>query len=107
MDNSMLIGIINNAILLLGLGILYSIISIDESKTKSLHKIIIGILLSGIVIFIMLNPFPIAEGVVLDTRSILISLSAFFFGIIPTIMVVISASILRISAGGDGVLTGV
>ena len=55
----------------------------------------------------MLNPFPIAEGVVLDTRSILISLSALFFGIIPAIMVVITASILRISAGGDGALTGV
>ena len=107
MDNSIIMGIINNAILLLGLGILYSLIPIDESKKTTSYKIMIGALLSAIVIFVMLSPFTIAEGVVLDTRSILISVAAFFFGPIPAIMAMLSASILRISQGGAGATTGV
>jgi len=107
MDNSMVTGIINNAILLLGLGILYSLIPIDDSKTKTSYKIMIGALISLIVVFIMLSPFEIAEGVVLDTRSILISVAAFFFGPIPAIMAIVSASSLRIYQGGAGTLTGV
>ncbi|KFZ26733.1 MAG: Cyclic di-GMP phosphodiesterase response regulator RpfG [Candidatus Izimaplasma bacterium HR2] len=107
MGNEMLMGIINNAILLLGLGILYSIIPIEKSINKTIQSLIIGLFLSMIVIFVMLNPFEVAQGVVLDTRSILISVAAFFFGFIPVLIVVISASILRISDGGSGVVTGV
>ena len=102
MDSIMMMNIITNAILLLGLGILYSFIPIDESKTKLSYKIMIGGVLSLIVIFVMLNQFPIAEGIVLDARSILICVSALFFGPIPTIMAIISAAILRIYQGGIG-----
>ena len=107
MDNSMAMGIINNAILLLGLGILYSLIPIDDSKNKISYKIMIGAIVSIIVIFVMSSPFEIADGVVLDTRSILISLAALFFGPIPAIMAILSASSLRIYQGGAGALTGV
>ena len=107
MDTSIATGIINNAILLLGLGILYSLIPLDNSKNKLLYKISIGAIISIIVVFIMTTPFEIATGVVLDTRSILISLAALFFGPIPGIIVIISASTLRIIQGGAGALTGV
>ena len=107
MGESMVIGIINNAILLLGLGILFSLIPLDNLKAKTSYKIMIGVFISAIVIFIMLSPFEIAAGVVLDTRSILISVAAFFFGPIPTMMTIVSASILRIHQGGAGTLTGV
>jgi len=107
METSMLTGIINNAILLLGLGIIYSLIPMEKSKNKFYQTFLIGILLMIIVVFIMLNPFKVSEGVVLDTRSILIGVSAFFFGYIPTVMVVIAASALRIHDGGIGAFTGV
>ena len=107
MENDILMGIINNAILLLGLGIIYSVIPLEKSKNRRVQSIIIGFLLSIIVIFVMLNPFQVADGVVLDTRSILISVGAFFFGFIPTMMVILTASLLRISDGGSGAITGV
>ncbi len=107
MDNSMVVGIINNAILLLGLGIIFSLIPLDNQKARISYKIMIGAFISAIVIFIMLSPFEVADGVVLDTRSILISVAALFFGPIPTLMTIISASILRIYQGGVGTLTGI
>ena len=94
MDNEMIVGIVENAILLLGLGIIYTLFPLEKSKSKLLQSMIIGVLLSLIVVFVMLNPFEVAEGVVLDTRSILISVVAFFFGFIPTVIVVLTASIL-------------
>ncbi len=107
MSNSIVVGIINNAILLLGLGIIFSLIPLDNQKAKTSYKIMIGAFISAIVIFIMLSPFEIAPGVVLDTRSILISVAALFFGPIPTFMTIVSASVLRIYQGGVGTLTGV
>lgn len=107
MDNNMIMGIINNGVLLLGLGYIYSVIPIERSGNKTTRLIVIGFLLSITVVLIMLNPFKIAEGVVLDTRSILISVSAFFFGFIPTVMVVLTASLFRIHDGGSGLITGV
>ncbi len=107
MDNSLVMGIINNAILLLGLGVIFSLIPLDDQKTKISNKIIIGAFVSVIVILVMLSPFEIAPGVVLDTRSILISVVALFFGSIPTLMAVFSASLFRIYQGGAGALTGV
>ncbi len=107
MDNPMIMGILNNAILLLGLGIIYSLIPVEDLEKKLLHKLIVGVLLSIIVVFVILTPFEITTGVVLDTRSIQISVATLFFGPIPGILMVISASALRISQGGDGVLTGV
>lgn len=106
MDTNILMGILNNAILLLGLGVIYSVMPVKKTKSMIIQSFVIGLLISMIVVFVMLNPFPISEGVVLDTRSILISVSAFFFGLIPTLMTVITASIVRIDAGGSGTTTG-
>lgn len=107
MEREMLIGIINNAILLLGLGVVYSVLPVAKTRNRIYKHIIIGIPLSLIAVFVMQSPFIITTGVVLDTRSILISVAAFFFGLIPTIMVIITASVVRIIEGGSGALTGV
>jgi len=107
MDNSILLGIVDNTILLLGMGIIYSLIPINHFKNKYIYNLIVGVLISLIVVFIMLTPFSLGEGVILDTRSVLISVAVLFFGPIPGIMVVLTASILRIIQGGSGTLTGV
>ena len=107
MDNSILLGIVDNTILLLGMGIIYSLIPIGHFKNKYIYNLIVGVLLSLIVIFIMITPFSLDNGVILDTRSVLISVAVLFFGPIPGIMVVLTASILRIIQGGSGTLTGV
>ena len=102
-----LIALINNAALLLVLSVIYQQTSQINDKNTKLKQIVNGILISLACIAIMSIPFKLNEGVVFDTRSILISLTALLFGAIPTTITVVVASIFRIVQGGAGALPGV
>ena len=102
-----LIALINNAALLLVLSVIYQQTSQINDKNTKLKQIVNGILISLTCIAIMSIPFKLNEGVVFDTRSILISLTALLFGAIPTTITVVVASIFRIVQGGAGALPGV
>ncbi|MCX8062468.1 MAG: GAF domain-containing protein, partial [Anaerolineales bacterium] len=58
-------------------------------------------------IAIMLNPWRFAHGVIFDTRSVLLSLSGLYFGLLPTLVATTMASIFRGYLGGAGAFTGV
>ena len=102
-----LIALINNAALLLVLSVIYQQTRQINDKNTKLKQIVNGILISLACIAIMSIPFKLNEGVVFDTRSILISLTALLFGAIPTTITVVVASIFRIVQGGAGALPGV
>ena len=106
MDKQMLLGIINNSILLLGLVFVSSLFPVRKQKNNSYNKIFIAFILAFIGMYIMYSPFEIKEGIILDTRSILISMSVFFFGFMPGLIVVIATSATRIIIGGEGTITG-
>ncbi len=109
MNNDIVIAIINNGILLLSMGILYTFLPLEKSKNKKYYEIMIGLLLSGVVLILMITTFTISaeKGVVLDTRSILLSISTFFFGFIPGLIAALTAAVYRVILGGGGTLTGV
>lgn len=109
MNNDIVIAIINNGILLLSMGILYTFLPLEKTKNKKYYEILIGFLLSGVVLILMITSFTVSaeKGVVLDTRSILLSISTFFFGLIPGLIAALTAAIYRIILGGGGTLTGV
>jgi diguanylate cyclase (GGDEF)-like protein/PAS domain S-box-containing protein len=110
MDRNIIISIINNGILLLSMGIIYSFLPLEKSKNKRyFYEIIIGLLLSGVVLMLMVTTFTVSEskGIVLDTRSILLSISTFFFGFIPGLLAAVTASIYRLHLGGGGTFTGI
>ena len=102
-----LLGILNNAAFLLALGVLYNTFSEAFFTDYSRYKVIIGVFIGLIGIAVMLNPWDFGHGVIFDTRSILLSVSALFFGFIPALISVIMTAALRIYLGGAGVFMGV
>ena len=65
---STIIGFVNNAALLLGLGLLYDILTLRQVGEKtSFNQMITGVTLGCIGIAIMSNPWEFIPGVIFDT----------------------------------------
>ncbi len=108
MDQQILIGLVNNIALLLSLAILYDTNAFRRLSKKYLfYQILTGILLSVICIVVMLNPWKFSEGIVFDSRSVLISISGLFFGYITTVLAVLISAFFRSYIGGAGMWTGI
>ena len=75
----------------------------QKKRYKSLGGIIIG--LAGIVLMSISLKLP--NGVIFDTRSILISISGLFYGLLPTSIAAIIIIGYRAFIGGPGVYAGI
>ena len=106
MDN-MVMSIINNLALLLALGIIYEVSYSFPARWEKRVEIVKGLLIGLICLAVMLVPFRFFEGLVFDTRSILLSVSAYVFGPMPAIVAGVIAAGYRILMGGVGMYTGV
>ena len=107
MNHSSAIGLINNAALLLALCLLYDMLGLRLHERKTIiQQILTGVVLGAIGLAIMFNPWNFGQGVVFDTRSVLLVTSGFFFGTIPVILAVLMTGFFRFVAGGAGVWTG-
>lgn len=109
MNNEMVISIIYNIALLLSLGIIYVILppNIFIFKGKRIKLIFAGCIVGIVGIGIMCNPFELFSGIVFDVRSILVSLTGIFMGIVPTAIAAVIIAVFRIYQGGGGAWTGV
>ncbi|PKN80781.1 MAG: hypothetical protein CVU48_00735 [Candidatus Cloacimonetes bacterium HGW-Cloacimonetes-1] len=99
-------GFVYNAALLLALGMIYDTVASPDRQENLFSRIMTGFYLSGITLAVMFYPWVLYQGVVFDTRSIILSVTAFFFGVIPTAMAVTVAVVYRLSMGGDGMYAG-
>jgi hypothetical protein len=100
-------GIIENSLILFLLVAIYSSFSIKDYISTPLRKVFFGLGLSGVVMLLMSFPLEFEEGLIFDTRTVLLSISGLFFGFLPTIIAVIVSSIHRITIGGFGAIIGV
>jgi PAS domain S-box-containing protein len=102
------IGLVNNAALLLSLGLLYDMLGQRRRQGKALsQQLLTGLILGAIGIAIMLNPWSFGQGVLFDTRSVLLCIAGFFFGAVPTAIAVALTGAFRLYTGGSGVFAGV
>jgi len=100
--------LIANAALLLTIALIFDLTKFRwRGNLLGIQKILIGAILSFIGIMLMNNPWTFAPGIIFDTRSILLSISGLFFGLVPTIIAMISTSVFRIYQGGAAAWTGV
>ncbi len=102
-----ILGLVNNTALLMALIVLYETISLRKTKRSHFLEIFTGVLIGSVGLAIMLTPWRFSEGIIFDTRSILLSMTGLFFGAIPTTIAVLMACALRIYQGGDGAIMGV
>ncbi|HWP21631.1 MAG TPA: PAS domain S-box protein [Candidatus Cryosericum sp.] len=107
MEQSGVLALLNNIALLLVISVAYEVTYLLPKKFDRIQPVINGVLLSFICIAIMSMPFTLQPGIFYDTRSVLISVAALVFGTVPTLIVTLAATILRVSIGGAGAVPGV
>lgn len=107
MSSSPFLILLNNVALLLAMGALYDAFSLSGSQHSLRNKIVTGICAGLIGIGLMSIPLASVTGVIIDARSILLSVTGLFFGIIPTVIAVVMTVVFRISEGGQGTVAGI
>lgn len=98
--------LIDNAAILLVLSVVFEVSYLLPSRYHRLQPVFSGIMIAVICIVVMKIPFTLQPGIIYDTRSILISVTALIFGLVPTSVTVVAAAIFRLSIGGAGTLQG-
>jgi signal transduction histidine kinase len=105
---SLIFALIQNVALLVAFIVLFGLVlKIPYLARIGLGRMVSGTVLMFIGIGIMSTPFYLSEGIVFDTRTVLLSASGLFFGGIPTLIAAIGTSAYRIQLGGDGVIPGI
>lgn len=98
--------LLNNAILLLVLCVVYDNFGVYAISNRKLRDFISGVIIGLISIAVMLNPWSLRPGVFFDTRWVLLSLCGLFFGPTATVVAVLIAGSFRLYQGGPGGLVG-
>ena len=106
MNTSIFLPLAQNASFLLALSIIFEVVYVFLSRYRRIQQVINGVLISLICLAIMAMPYTLQPGLVFDTRSILISVTALVFGPVPTLITALVAIAYRLSSGGIGIWPG-
>ncbi|MDQ2179859.1 PAS domain S-box protein [Marinifilum sp. D714] len=109
MNDSILLGLIQNAAILLSFSIFCEYMWVNnKTKLNPLYRqVLFGGIIGAIGIILMMTSWRASSGIVFDTRSIILSVSGLFFGVIPTAITVLITSMYRFFMGGDGIAMGI
>ncbi|PKN89244.1 MAG: hypothetical protein CVU51_01110 [Deltaproteobacteria bacterium HGW-Deltaproteobacteria-1] len=108
MNDTSLLGLIQNSALLLAVAFLFDVVvSRLRIRQSSLWKTLIGLVLGGIGIIVMQTPWKFGLGIVFDTRSVLLGISGLFFGAFSTVIAIAMTAAFRFYQGGTGAFTGI
>lgn len=98
--------ILFNIALLLALTIFFATYPFRNLKRITSHKVLVGSIVGIIGILVMLNPLTLYEGVIFDSRTILLTVSGMIFGLIPTVIGATMMAAYRLIIGGGGTYMG-
>lgn len=108
MIQGILLALVHNAALLLVLAIVYEAVPLRKpSRYKLAWRLLAGVLVGAIAMAMMLTPWNVQPGIIYDARSILLCMTGLFFGVIPTVVAAIIATLYRLYLGGIGMWLGV
>lgn len=107
MQESIFLGLANNAAVLLSLWALYTIATLRPGMKPLLEKLLSGLAIGALGVAVLYSTVPFSPGVVFDTRTILLSMAGLFFGAIPTLIAAVITAGFRVWQGGAGVTMGV
>jgi len=101
MEGSVFFGLVHNAVLLLALALIYDVmIARDTSRFPRPNPLCIGLLIGLLGIVLMHNPWHCLPGIFFDSRSVLLSISGLFFGVVPTLVAMAVTAAWRFFQGG-------
>ncbi len=108
MTDTALLGLIQNAALLLAVAFVYDLMTSRYRLGPSpFMQVAIGGMLGIFGCILILSPWTYVPGIVFDTRSVLLSISGLFFGPGPTAVAMVMTAAFRLSQGGAAAWTGV
>ena len=102
-----LTGIIYNAAVLLSLGVLSLLSPLFEERPSTARRLGEGVVIGLMGMAIIFTRWEIFPGVLVDARSVLLSVAGFYFGPIATGTAVLLTSGFRVYLGGAGTITGI
>ena len=76
--------LVNNAILLFGLGFIYAATNYSQSTKKKTYAILFGLIIGFMTILVMINSWRFSVNLFFDARSVLMVVTGVFFGPITT-----------------------
>ena len=105
-----LVFLVNNAALLLALGVLYDFLEGDIAPRLALPErlrlLVVGVFLGLIGVVVIRTSWTFAPGIIFDTRSVVLSLAGLFFGWVPALIAAGITATYRLLLGGLGAKTG-
>ncbi|MDA3956904.1 LytS/YhcK type 5TM receptor domain-containing protein, partial [Oceanispirochaeta sp.] len=107
MTVTLLIDIATNISLLLSLLFIQNLLIFQHDQTTIFSKSLQGVIIGVISIVLMNNSIFTHPGMIFDSRTVLLSVSGLFLGILPTIIAMFIAGVYRIWLGGTGMFVGV
>lgn len=100
---TLIISLLQNTAILISAVLLYDYLWVQgEVMRKWYGKFMAGLLVALIGYLLMLTPWMIQPGLFFDTRSILLAITGFLIGPVPTLIAMALLSILRLVMGGPG-----
>ena len=102
-----MVHLVININLLLTMSILIGLYPFKLNNWWDRHKMVRGVIIGLLGVLIMSFPFIYTEGIIFDTRTILLTVSGMVFGLVPTLVAAIMMIIFRIMMGGAGVVMGI
>lgn len=107
MEKSFIVELIQNVAFLLVFTFFYGKRWIETIHSKRiLPKVLIGVIVGGIGMFFMYNRWIYQPGHSLDLRTVLLSISGLYLGVIPTVVAMLLMVIYRVIIGGDLIVLG-
>ena len=106
MDTASFSALLNNAILLLGLGVIYDTLGLRSISNRVLRDCLSGVVVGAIGIAVMSTPWELEPGIFFDSRWVLLSLCGLFFGWRTTLIAVVMTVAFRLYQGGGGAIVG-
>jgi PAS domain S-box-containing protein len=106
-ETSIIPGLLQNVAILLSFSMLYDYFWVRNLKFRTLFsKAGVGLVVGFFGVLLILTPWTLQEGLVFDTRSILLSVSGMFLGPFVTFIAMIIVSAYRVILGGPGLWMG-
>lgn len=90
----------------LALALIYRLIIERWSDGQLLKGIVLGTLFGTITMIGMHNPIEVQEGVIIDARTVIISIAAVFGGPVVGVITAGFGAAYRLNIGGDGMIVG-
>jgi diguanylate cyclase (GGDEF)-like protein/PAS domain S-box-containing protein len=107
MDKTFIIDLVYNITLLLSLGLIYTVFQKRLNIKIWVLNILLGISVGLVGLLVMTMSVHLTSGTIFDARSVLMSVTGMFFGLIPTLIAGAIMTIYRITIGGAGVYAGI